>query len=144
MFDSTKLRGFINQVTGPVSSFGYKKGTSEETTGFAQFDNDYPSPEYTAGSVEQRVTRQPRSTSAGSIRSVASEGPDIGDEPIGYQQRRKPERFDGVADAAVPEEDEEGDAEGGGKTQISHWQAGWNVTNAIQVTFADDNPWVQV
>lgn len=137
MFDSTKLRGFLNQVKVPQvnlpGSFGYK-GTSEETANFAQLEeNDYDSTEYRTG-PEPRQLRQPRSTSVGSIRSGNSEGPDMGDDPYGYQQqRRKPEGFDGIVDEAIPEEDEEAGAEGGGKNKISHWQAGWNVTNAIQV-----------
>lgn len=83
----------------------------------------------------------------GSQQSFLNEGPDLGDDqsPAGddlrkgaieLRNQRRYGAMDDQPDQPFAEEEEElGEGEFG-KSKIGPWQAGWNVTNAIQVFFS--------
>lgn len=83
----------------------------------------------------------------GSTHSFGTEGPDLGDDHspaeggdhqkggIELKTQRRYGALDDHQDGAnfLESEEDVGEGEFGGKHQIGPWQAGWNVTNAIQV-----------
>lgn len=89
--------------------------------------------------LQERVPGQV--SRGGSSHSFGTEGPDLGDDQsppdrggVELKQRRYGALDDQQEGASFREVHEDvGEGEFGGKAQIGPWQAGWNVTNAIQV-----------
>ena len=114
------------------SMFSRATATEEERTGFVDKEHtDEQDYEPVNGSPGAHVRMQYAQGAKGAVLDSEWTG--------GYQSQMGAMKrgVDGEGDTDLPEQESHGELAESEKKKITEWQAGWNVTNAIQVSIFD-------